>query len=585
MIKKLFRQMLVTQIVSAMTVMLCMLIDSIMIGRFLGLPSMTAYGLATPVLLVFAALGSMIAAGVQVICGRTIASGDTEGTNACYTVSVMTSAGIALAGMAAVLLFTDPICTLLGAGTPSPDNEVFRLTRDYLRGFIIGAPAFILSQIMVPFLQIAGSRTRLVAAVLAMTAGDVVMDLLNVFVLKQGTFGMGLASSVSYYIAFVIGIVYFLRKSCIFKLRPKLYTWKVCARMLRAGVPTMINQVSLVLLTFTLNKLLLSVGSDLAVASYSVISTVGNICYSFSSGPAAVVLTLSSLFYTDSDRSALKELVGIMTRYCAAICAAVTIAVILLAAPLATLFLENPAAKDMTVTGLRLFVLSLVPCGLNTCFKNYDQGIERVRLTCAISVCQNFVLTALSAFVLSRFLGVTGIWLGYLCGEGLTLLLITAYVFVQYGKPSFTAEAFSLLPETFGAAPDSLLETRASEREQVLAASEEAAEFCRAHSLSEQCSMAVSLCIEEMGMNIVEYGFAGRNTHEIDIRLVIQEESVILRIRDNCAGFDPVEYTRHQKEEDLTKHIGLRMVMALTKDAEYVNSLGLNCLTLTLQKA
>ena len=44
MIKKLFRQMLVTQIVSSMTVTLCMLIDSIMIGRFLGVDAMSAYG-------------------------------------------------------------------------------------------------------------------------------------------------------------------------------------------------------------------------------------------------------------------------------------------------------------------------------------------------------------------------------------------------------------------------------------------------------------------------------------------------------------------------------------------------------------
>ena len=54
--------MLVTQILSAMTVMLCMLVDSMMIGRFLGVDSMTAYGLANPVLLIFAAYGAMLSA-------------------------------------------------------------------------------------------------------------------------------------------------------------------------------------------------------------------------------------------------------------------------------------------------------------------------------------------------------------------------------------------------------------------------------------------------------------------------------------------------------------------------------------------
>ena len=85
MLKKLFRQMLLTQIVSGMTVMICMVIDSIMIGRFLGVDAMSAYGLASPVLLIFAAFGSMLAAGVQVICGKTMARGDLEGTNACYS--------------------------------------------------------------------------------------------------------------------------------------------------------------------------------------------------------------------------------------------------------------------------------------------------------------------------------------------------------------------------------------------------------------------------------------------------------------------------------------------------------------------
>lgn len=54
--------MLVPQILSAMTVMLCMLVDSMMIGRFLGVDSMTAYGLATPMLLIFAAYGAMLSA-------------------------------------------------------------------------------------------------------------------------------------------------------------------------------------------------------------------------------------------------------------------------------------------------------------------------------------------------------------------------------------------------------------------------------------------------------------------------------------------------------------------------------------------
>ena len=107
MIKKKFRQMLLTQILSAMTVTICMMIDSIMIGRFLGVDSMAAYGLASPVLLVFAALGAMISAGIQVVCGKTMGSGDEEGTNACYTVSILMALVIAAAALLLVILGSD----------------------------------------------------------------------------------------------------------------------------------------------------------------------------------------------------------------------------------------------------------------------------------------------------------------------------------------------------------------------------------------------------------------------------------------------------------------------------------------------
>ena len=157
MIRKIFRQMLVTQILSAMTVMLCMLVDSMMIGRFLGVDSMTAYGLANPVLLVFAAYGAMLSAGIQVMCGKTMGAGDREGTDACFSASAVLALSVSLVGMVLILALVGPVCTLLGAGRPGPDNPVFYLTRDYLRGFIVGAPAFIVAQIMAPFLQISGT--------------------------------------------------------------------------------------------------------------------------------------------------------------------------------------------------------------------------------------------------------------------------------------------------------------------------------------------------------------------------------------------------------------------------------------------
>ena len=584
MIKKTFRQMLVTQILSAMTVMICMMIDSIMIGRFLGVDSVTAYGLASPVLMVFAAFGSMLTAGIQVMCGKTMGRGDMDGTNACYSASAVLAISVSLAGVVLIVAFASPLCTLLGAGRPSPDNEVFYLTRDYLLGFIIGAPAFISAQIMVPYMQISGNRSRLIVAVLLMTVFDIVFDILNVFVFHGGTFGMGLASSLSYYIAFAVGIVYFFKKDCIFKLRLKSVTRRLCGEVLGYGVPTVINQVSCVLLVFVLNKILLDVGHNIAVAAYSVISTIGSICYCFSSGVASISLLLSSIFYCDEDKTGLQSLVKTMVKYAVVLMCAVIIVVQIAAPYIVGLFLpDNPEAKDLAAVGLRIFSLSLLFCSLNTSFKNYFHGVEHTRFTEAISVMQNFVFTAIFAFILSRFLGTTGVWIGYICGEGLTLIIIAVIVWVRNGHVSFSAKAFSLLPADFGVSDDDCIEMTVRSVEESVAASYKASEFCRAHGETAKNSMLISLCVEEMVNNIVQHGFKNdRRDHSVDIRILFKDDSRVIRIRDNCVNFDPIKYLELHSDDDPTAHIGIRMVMKMVRSANYVNSLGLNNLTLVL---
>ena len=582
MIKKLFRQMLLTQIVSSMTVTLCMLIDSIIIGRFLGVDAMSAYGLASPLLLIFAAFGSLISAGVQVMCGKTVGAGDREATDACYTVSVVLAAGISAIGLILVFALLGPLTTMLGAGHPSPDNPVYGLTKDYITGFILGAPAFLVAQIMVPYMQLLGSRTRLVAAVIAMTLSDIALDLLNVFLFHGGTLGMGLASTASYYIAVGIGIGVFLRKGCMFRFRLRLFRGKTCRELASYGIPTVVNQISMVLLVFLLNRLLLSVEGTLAVAAYSVISTVGNICYCFGAGVGSVAMMLAAIFYADRDRTSIRELVRVMTRSAIVLDIAVTVVGLLAAVPLITLFLgENVAAKAIAVSGLRLFVLSILPSSLNSTYKNYYQGINRLRLTELISVLQNLVFPVSFAFLLSRFWGVTGVWLGFVCGETATLLVFSILVWRHHGSFSLSADAYSMLEPDFGAAADRCFEYTVQSVSDAVEASNQIVSFCQKREIDRRTAMLIGLSVEEMTVNILEHGFTkDKLDHNVDVRVVLEEDCRVIRIRDNCIQFDPTSYLELHQSDDPAAHIGLRMVMGMVKEANYVNTLGLNNLSL-----
>ena len=293
---------------------------------------------------------------------------------------------------------------------------------------------------------------------------------------------------------------------------------------------------------------------------------------------------LSSIFFSDYDKNALRTVVKTMIYFSAVICGTVTVAVLIAARPLVGLFLENRAAEHLAVNGMRLFVLSLVPCAFNTCFKNYYQGIDRIKLTQVISVLQNFVLPTLTAFILSRILRINGAWLGFLGGELLTLAFIAVFVFRENRHIAFTAENFSLIPEDFGIPDDDLFERSITGPEDVSRVSEAAARFCSSRGLDERLSKMISLCVEEMANNTIQHSFhKDDKEHNIDIRILIMEEGPVIRIRDNCVHFDPVKYFEiHKEDEGREDHIGIRMVMGMVKKVNYVNTLGLNNLTLTI---
>ena len=76
------------QILSAVTGVIGMLVDGAVTGRCLGVEAMAAYGLAMPVLTVFAAISSVCGVGTSVLCGRTIGAGNIRGTNTVLSTSV-----------------------------------------------------------------------------------------------------------------------------------------------------------------------------------------------------------------------------------------------------------------------------------------------------------------------------------------------------------------------------------------------------------------------------------------------------------------------------------------------------------------
>lgn len=344
----------------------------------------------------------------------------------------------------------------------------------------------------------------------------------------------------------------------------------------------MVGMVASVIMVFVMNNILLGVGGDVALAAFSVITTLGNASNCISTGTNGVSLTLSGILYHEEDRTGLKETLRQILRHAALIGLCMAVLLIIFAPALVSLFIPEPGlGKTLAITGFRLFAAGIVPCCLNNAFKGFYQGTGRVILMESISALEQLVFPVLAGFILSRAVGLTGAWFYFLAGEILTLVFILFYVWMRRKKVSLNIQELLLLNEDFGVPQTDLMEADVETLEEVVEVSRKASEFCRKHGQNPRLGNHLSLCIEEMGRNIITYGFGrDKGQKHLSIRLQYKEGRWVLRFRDDCHAFDPVRYL---PGEDKTRSFGIRLTMHMADEARYTYSLNLNNLILVFR--
>ena len=108
--------------------------------------------------------------------------------------------------------------------------------------------------------------------------------------------------------------------------------------------------------------------------------------------------------------------------------------------------------------------------------------------------------------------------------------------------------------------------------------------FCQENGISKKKAYALALCIEELGSNVIKHGFDDGKPHSIDIRMLIKDDELILRIRDDCRPFnllEQYEILRHQPE-DKTRNVGIRMVVESCRDIKYLSTMNTNNLIIRI---
>lgn len=584
MIKRLFNKVSYVQIMVNTASSIAMIVDNIVIGKYLGVEAIAAYGLVAPLLLLIMAVTQVLSTGGQVKCSEELGRQDTDKANGIFALTCMIALVFSILSVAVCFIFQSGITHVLGAKS---GTDLYRDTVQYLLGFIIGAPGFVGMLILIPFIQLDGDKKCVINATIVMTVVDCIGDLLAATVFHAGMFGIGIASSLSYYCAFIILILHFLRKKGILRPGFKHIEFNRSAGIFLAGTPAALQKVLRTLLSLTINHTLIILCGPVALGIFTVVNSVLNLCNSAGQGMGASTLLLSGLFYAEEDKVNLKEVVRSFLKNSIVINLVMTVIVALAAEPLVLLFTRSGEVDvHQAVLALRIGIIDFVFFSLANCFKNYYQGTNHRMLTYVMTLLEAFAYSAAVTVPFTRFFGVNGTCSVFAAGDILTL--ITLYIIVSIKNRSCLPKLdnFLLLDGKDFIPDEDFYKKAVSSMEDMETASREVEDFVRAHGSGKDPYLAdkMSLCAEELCKNTITYGFTDSRKEYLEVSVLYKDGRYTMRIRDDCGQYDPVAYYSKYKEEhnkSLDEKYGLRIVFGLMEDVNYYGTLGLNSTVIT----
>lgn len=582
-INKLFRSSVISIIAAAVAAMLGIVIDGIVISRFLGPESMAAYGIVTPVVNMATIFSGVLATGAQVVCAQHLGAGDSKGALRAFSMCMVITVAISVILMSLIIIFRENIAVFLGARGNSA--KLLPYASDYLLGMVFSLPSVIFLFEFNALMRLDGDANRVIVAVAVMTVLDVAGDLLNALVIKGGMFGMGMATTISYFIALIIMLLHFTKKDIIFRFSFKGLRLTDLRDILTTGSASAVGSGSAMLRNIVLNRILVATAlSSTAVGALGVLNTVYNFTSSTLVGVGMTCAMIAGMILGEQDRTGALHLVKITFKTALIIGAALGVVLFFSADFVANVFKNENGVKmvELAARGLRFYAVSLILYGINNAFVNYTQGLRRMGLSNVFCFLQNFVFVVIPALALVGILDTDAVWLSFIIAEMLTLLAIIVLAGMFKKGIPYRLKDYLFLKEPFGADSDDFYEVSITDIDQVNAASQAVARFCESKNADKKQCCLLSLFVEELGNNTAEYGFSQGKNHSLDIRVVYMEDGWILRMRDNCKAFDPTEWIKLHESSDPAANIGIRMVCGMAKSVNYLSTMNLNILTVRI---
>lgn len=345
---------IVPSVVSMVMVLLYNLADTFFIGQTKNAYMVAAVSVATPVFLLFMAVGMLFGIGGTSLISRMLGEGKEEKAKQISSFCFWTGITIGICSSILIWVVDKPLCRMVGAS-----DDTVGYAKQYLDIVAISIPFLIVSNM---FSNIIRSEGRAKTAMTGMIIGNVmniVLDPILILGFGWNVAGAAAATVVGNICSTVFYLWHLLSKRSILSIHPHNYKVGngIAAGVFAIGVPASLNSVLMSVSNIVINKVMTQYG-DMAVAGLGVAMKVNMIVVMLLIGVGTGIQPL--LGYCFGARNRKRYLAVLKFSLILAFCISMVMTVVCYcwAGSLVTAFLDNEDAFAFGMSFSRIYVLS-----------------------------------------------------------------------------------------------------------------------------------------------------------------------------------------------------------------------------------
>lgn len=416
----------------AMAAMLMVLIynlaDTFFIGQTHNDILVAAVSLATPVFLIFMAVGTVFGMGGTSVISRALGEGRTEYAKKVCSFCMWGCVVVGIAMSALFLIFMDSILALVGASA-----DTWEPAKTYLTIVAFGGPFVLISNCYSNVIRAEGNSTQAMAGQLLGNLVNVVLDPVMILGFNWGIAGAAIATVIGNVLGAGYYILYFIRGKSTLSIRLKDFSMKdkICSGVLAIGIPASLGSLLMSVSQIIVNAQMANY-DDMAVAGIGVAMKVtmmtGMVCIGFGQGiqPLLGYCVGAKLW------ERFKKTMRFSSIFSLGLSAVMTALCYLLRNQIVGAFLTEPAAFDYAVSFTNILLTTSILFGLFYVLCNSLQAMGAATPALIVNLSRQGIIYIPALFILQAWLGVTGlVWAQPVADILSTALVLFLYLHVS----------------------------------------------------------------------------------------------------------------------------------------------------------